>query len=154
MKAGRELDALVAEKVMGWKARHREDKCDGIHIIKCGACGRFGHANCYGQFGGGEIQLLCVEASCCQTAQPPEYSTSIADAWQVVEKLANDGWDLDLVYLDLEYKGRGRSHAFTAEGSFSRWEDGMLRTGHQVADTVPLFICLAALQVLGVEVGP
>ena len=62
MKAGRELDALIAEKVMGWRrttiwVANEETECligpDGIRY--------------YNQY--------------------PHYSTNIADAWKVVEKM-------------------------------------------------------------------
>jgi hypothetical protein len=72
MKAGRELDALIAEKVMGWKginshAAHLEvgqfyNRQDGVVIVE--------HRNRLRMF---------------------EPSTSIADAWLVAEKL-NEKW--------------------------------------------------------------
>lgn len=59
-EAGRELDALVAEKVMGWSQSE------------------FGHATLYLTPPGQPRDV--VRAT-------PHYSTDIADAWMVVEKL-------------------------------------------------------------------
>ncbi len=88
MQAGREMDVLIAEKVMGWK---RFD-----HVIQSGwfPPGLEPMANIYGH----EI---------------PRYSTDIAAAWEVVEKTRlldtytlgeHDGkWAvLSLTYSDLE----------------------------------------------------
>jgi hypothetical protein len=61
MKAGRELDALVAEKVMG------------LTDIKRGAV----------------FDLVACEGSERPHYQVPHYSTSIEDAWLVVTKIAS-----------------------------------------------------------------
>lgn len=121
MNAGRELDALVAEKVMGWK--HDRDAefrhlCDGKFHTKCWACGSLGHGNCYGN-GSGAIQIPC---DCT-----PYYSTDIAAAWQVVEEMMKRG-----EYLVIK--------AFPNTGF--EVELG----GNADAGTLPLAICLAALK--------
>lgn len=59
MEAGRELDALVAEKIMGWSNCHRE-----------GDWGYFGRP-----FGGPTDFRI------------PNYSTDISAAWEVMEKM-------------------------------------------------------------------
>lgn len=76
LEAGPELDALVAEKVTGWKCDARD--CDGVRLTRCGACGRDGHGNCYGPGLGGEIQVSCVDRG-----HRPNYSGDIAAAWAV-----------------------------------------------------------------------
>jgi hypothetical protein len=65
MPAGRELDALVAEKVMGWELRQCERHKTEPDGYACGLC--WG----WDQF--------------------PAYSTDIDTAWQVVEKMQEDG---------------------------------------------------------------
>jgi hypothetical protein len=72
MEAGRELDALVAEKVMGWVWQPDE---------------KGGHY----RDGNGE-----TFATGRTLGQPecPKYSTSIAAAWDVVELLASKGLDV------------------------------------------------------------
>jgi Phage ABA sandwich domain len=59
--AGRELDALVAEKVMGWHVWHDEFH-DAWHCNDPATAARGSHV--------------------------PSYSTDIAAAWQVVEQIA------------------------------------------------------------------
>lgn len=107
MAAGRETDALVAEKVMGWP----------LHI-KCFSC--------------------CEEnPSHAHTGlRVPNYSTEIASAWEVVEKVffdANRDWIIVPVHRSyVEIRTR-------------------LGSGTLVADGVaaPLAICRAALKAVG-----
>jgi hypothetical protein len=68
MKAGRELDALIAEKVMGWEYRD----------------------NFYSW---GELVTPAhwIKDNGWTTDKTPNYSESIADAWLVVEKLRGLG---------------------------------------------------------------
>lgn len=71
--AGRELDALIAEKVMGWR---------NLHVER--------HGDDYPRFGQPPgVALDCVNV--------PRFSTDIADAWKVVEALDTDF--LTLEYL-------------------------------------------------------
>lgn len=64
------------------------------------------------------------------------YSSDIAAAWKVVEKLNADDWRLDL-----------RSNDNWHDASFSK--DGSLIMVD--SDTAPLAICLAALKAKGIE---
>ena len=66
MKAGRELDALIAEQVMGW-TYHPYGNGGGKWLDAAGKQVAFGGLN------GGSL---------------PHYSTAIADAWAVVEQLS------------------------------------------------------------------
>jgi hypothetical protein len=116
MNTGRELDALVAEKVMGWR-----DVSDGygtppeatlweaIHII-------------------------------------PHYSTDIAAAWQVVERMRDQGWTSH--YTDLSLDSREPWHSWHFTGTTP--PNGPTLSAQ--ASTVPHAICLAALRAVGVEV--
>ena len=66
--AGRALDAMVAEKVMGWQF--------------VPASKPEGHP----RWTDGE-DWFCAEKTCISGGSPPAYSTDIAAAWQVVEEL-------------------------------------------------------------------
>jgi hypothetical protein len=70
MKPGRELDAFVAEKVMGWKKQEFVPGVSHEH--------RWHDQN-------GQLQI---------SIHP--YSTDIAAAWEVVEKFIKDGWEVVL----------------------------------------------------------
>ena len=64
MKPGRELDALVAGRVMGWRPPRFDDF--------------------------GDIGRSIVESEGRDLFEPPRYSTDISAAWEVVEKLRSD----------------------------------------------------------------
>ena len=87
---------------------------------------------------------------------PRSYSTSIAAAWEVVEKLKADGWDihLDSVGFNNDIEGEWRTFFnYDAEGVAARqhhvYEDG---------DTAAESICKCALAAVGIpptsEEGP
>jgi hypothetical protein len=131
MPAGREMNALIAEKVTGWKAIHAEYKCNGEYFFRCDACGGYGHGNCYGN-GDGAIQIKCGEYTvCCDEAEMPAYSTDISAAWEVVEKMKADGWE-----FYFEWKDEPWALFENDECLLDKYAD---------ADTVPLAICKAAL---------
>ena len=69
MKAGRELDALIAEKVMGLSVHKRRipSILDDFYYIK-------------------------HHLSALEDCLVPHYSTKIADAWLVVEEMQAEGW--------------------------------------------------------------
>ena len=96
MKAGPEMDKMIAGKVMGFV--------------------------CYRKIG-------------CELCEPKPYSTDIAAAWEVVEKLRQDGHWMTLEDDDIW------------DCCFTR-KVGKIKIGFAEADTVPLSICLAALKVV------
>ena len=122
LPAGRELDALVAEKVMGWVRGRRYGNGNGEWIID------------------GKTSVSRTWDS------TPSYSTSIAAAWEVVEKMRNTKEAPDETYWVL------------TDCAGSGWRAEILQVltendaPHQVAygvgDTLPLAICLAALAAL------
>lgn len=122
MDAGRELDALVAEKVMGFnKVTEIVVDHEPPHELYRAPDGRGYYPN-----------------------RIPLYSTSIADAWQVVEKLAREGKHLALQApgsLDMNECYR-RFKQWTADFTYDIDSEGR-------ADTAPLAICLAALKAVG-----
>jgi hypothetical protein len=77
MKAGRELDALIADKVMGW------EKCNESYLYFDGVIFRTLELTSYGKF---------------------EPSTDIADAWLVVEKLRDKNLE---IHLESQYNSFG-----------------------------------------------
>lgn len=111
----RELDALVAEKVMGLDVRASD--CDGDD-------------GCDGYFPGRSPEH----------GGPPAYSTDIAAAWEVVEKLHDRG---AVLRLDA---GPGGSTLAAFEIVGHPGSCGSSGT------TAPLAIVLAALLAVGVEV--
>lgn len=110
-EASRELDAEIAEKVMGWPHDEAEN---------CLYC------------------LMGSIAACNEvTRDLPDYSTDIAAAWQVVDKLkATQGFALS-------YRG--------IENTPVSWGADFCNSGEVLAATAPLAICLAALKAITEE---
>lgn len=123
LKAGRELDALVAERVMGWTVNRTNDR----HWHTVGPTGRERH--------------ILIGRDCC--AGQHDYdshafmpSTDIASAWLVVEKLNATGWLCDL------FRNQMMTHwhvAFAKDHTDSFVNDA----------SAPLAVCLAALKAVG-----
>jgi hypothetical protein len=112
VKPGRELDSIVAEKVMGWKwnaesAWLGDSKWSRTH--------------------GDPWSFL------------PHYSTDIADAWAVVEKL-REGNDVELKTL---YWGKKTDWWVRLNSGFDV---------NTFAETAPMAICKAAILAVGVEI--
>lgn len=111
MKPGRELDALVAEKVMGQTADVRE---------------RW-RGNC-----------LCGRSETCAVCSwPLSYSTDIAAAWEVVEKL-----DLLALYSLEGCEGEWTVRKYYNNDEWDEWDD-------TDGVSAPHAICLAALKAVG-----
>ena len=145
LKAGRELDALVAFHLFGWRWFQKQSytgeyRCalyppdDGLWI-------RWNFIG-FEQIGEWpeEARRFSDWDRCGSRAgfrqRPhlgwlPHYSTDIAAVWQVLERLQQQGILAELGAID----SRGWFASFTASERFSRME----------ADTAPLAICLAAL---------
>lgn len=123
MEAGRELDALIAEEVMGFHKHH-------IHGYLHNAPSDEAWDATYPD---------ALEYDYHWPGEEPHYSTNIADAWEVVERFVREG----VVFI---VKGDG-----LRPGDFNpKWTvlvDNQPRTD---ADTAPLAICLAALKAKGV----
>jgi hypothetical protein len=135
MNAGRELDALIAEKVMGYtlrfaaKAWTDEDWMCSDTPTETNVMAIYAPAD---QFPGSGAFDMSI----------PHYSTDIAAAWQVIDRMEElvrmarigrviGGWECRFVQLE------------DTTGYYDVLEE---------ADTAPLAICLAALKVCGVEV--
>lgn len=123
VNAGRELDSLVAEKVMGWQQPN--------HL---------GHADICASWGPSKM------CTCDGELRWPPYSTSIAAAWQVVEKLESIGFD-----FMCGISKRGRPFQNSASFRLGDKEEPSYKNV-EVWETMPLAICLAALKAVGYEV--
>ena len=118
MKAGRELDALIAEKVMGWEYHDWRTSTAFEKTKYCVICGCTKRLHAHVE----------IDDFCGTEEKPPHYSTQIADAWLVVEKLE--------LTVGPEYTGG--------------WYAGIpWKTSAGKAPTAPLAICLAALEEVG-----
>lgn len=122
MKAGRELDTLVAEKVMGWEAT-----ADGLYWDARQKRTRL----VLGSVIAKKREEMGIENRPGFVFAP---STDIAAAWEVVEKA--DLWSLYGSIGDGPYR------------ACIQFED---REGLMTADTAPLAICLAALKAVSQE---
>ena len=123
MEVGRELDRLVAEKVMGWSV-------DASRIY------------CYPP---GRIQ--CPDASRCPfiDRKPPAYSTDAGAAWEIVQKLVRDGFASDIS----EY----RTGAVVGFAPPDKRDGPDCKYKYVHGSTISHAICLSALLAVGVDIG-
>jgi len=143
--AGRDLDARVHADVMGlcvhqWKITDDPDgdAFMGDWLAICEKCGdtRAGHSQMLGPVSG----------------RTPHYSTSIADAWLVVEKLRAEGGEFGMVSHSEDVVFPERVTTWTANSynpdrasvcdACDHRDSGSVSAS---ADTAPHAICLAAL---------
>ena len=140
LEPGPELDALVAEKVMGWKRLEP----DTHH--KFGFYGSDPQRNPEGTIFIGtqeEYGRLSVGGSWLLTNQWSP-STSIADAWEVVEKMQSMNNQRDIHIECLLDKWSVSMCHFERDGESMEWGDWTID-----ANTAPHAICLAALKAVG-----
>lgn len=117
LEAGRALDALVAEKIFGASKFRYIDVVNGKE------------KETFGEFPGDSIRGV---------RRVPYFSTSIADAWLVVEKVDNRNAvakKMGVLTMGLSRYDNGYTARFFNSGA--------------TADTAPLAICLAALRAVG-----
>jgi hypothetical protein len=139
-QSNRELDVLVAEKVMGLIP------CDQWTEMNFGSAGgpallkNCDHENCYSTL---EIGSIHGTIGGC-----PHYSSKIHSAWEVVRRMQSSGYD-----LTLESGGGGeewfasfRPSVPAAGGDAAN--EGAARSSSGSAETA---ICLAAMKVMFVE---
>lgn len=125
MKPGSELDALVAEKVMGWKPNYPGGWPHPPKDVPNRK--RFLNKD-------GETVI-------------PNYSTDIAAVWEVVNKMRENGFESYLIGGPSAEVKSGRMPSFGC-----RFFDGNQKMAfvRSEADSAPHAICLAALKVVGV----
>lgn len=126
MNPGRELDLLIAEKIMGWRKVPEHEPP------------RSGWRNQSGYWVSDEGKP--------GDAWIPRYSTNLRLAWEVVEKMGTFFPDLS---FSLEYYGRAKE----CEAQIS-WtdQDGLAQgTFYFLREDPAHAICEAALKVIGIE---
>jgi hypothetical protein len=132
----RERDALVAERVMGWR-RYRSSYHPCYALLSADLL----------RDGAMVDQGAEVPAEPCRDAygRVPHYTTDIAAAWEVVEQFKADG-----VWFSIE------SNAVEWEADIRTVvnddDEQVIRLGVGYAMTAPEAICIAALRACGVEV--
>ena len=125
MKAGRELDARIAEEVMEWDVYRKGEVvyCEAPILLRSSVKDGFAAEDIW-RCGNNRYSPFSL----------PHYSTQIADAWLVVEKMWNIGcWRVDIRRMD--------------NGYLVDFDD-MRDTYSASATAAPLAICLAALAVV------
>lgn len=120
MEAGRELDCLVAERVMGYVLEGADAVIQAVAAIDGVAA--FGTD--------GKIHYFRDAL--------PSYSTDIAAAWDVVERLTSRGHPM---FLELDSHGAAVAGPYYAKVAF--WA---IYADYSYADTAPLAICRAVLK--------
>jgi hypothetical protein len=127
-EAGRELDAEIARRIMGVEA-HQAKTGDMIFTIHRDFIDDGDYW--YYREGWGYDEV-------------PHYSTDIAAAWQVVERVRtfNKGDEIGLEVSVIALSDHYDCHIETNSSAYLVVEE---------ADTAPLAICLAALHVVGVS---
>jgi len=129
MPAGRELDALVAEKVMGWRITAWNDGEP------------WGNREVFPPFepiNGIPADCDCISHS--EAGEPPHYSTDIAAAWEVVEKM---NVDYDVMVRQQRFKPDVWECYIVRNGPFGPYDRDFWEGR---ADTAPLAICRATLK--------
>ena len=132
LTAGRELDALVGLRIMDWRWMQLPGLRDRV----------MQPPEQWQSMTNGAIDLYTVHN--CDDNPPerlPRYSTDIASAWLVVEKMRGRGWSIRLV--DDVQPG----HAYIVEF----WQDAGPHTALDARESsAPLAICKAALSAVSV----
>lgn len=124
MKAGRELDALIAKKIMGWKQEYIQSVSGEWHPMWK------------------EPEYLIPPGSYKAQVVPP-FSTDLAAAWKVVKKLMEYGDVFIEFWSDDEW--------FVANKPVGVREDAACAScdGRKTGESsVPLAICRAALKIV------
>lgn len=158
----RELDALVAEKVMGWEWAPFNykpnfgpmEKTEVLAPAKWSDPNHLVFTDYDPSAKPNQVKVPITESGRLdrvfpqgpnfhQLAWVPLFSTDISAAWQVVEKMREGLRDFHMESYDCEKKGKGYFVAFW--GNFDDWFDA--------PDASPArAICLAALRAVGVEI--
>lgn len=130
MKAGRELDALVAEKAMGLKIL-KIDKEQAIELLNT-------PSNIPTSEKVEIIYNLLHGSAALDDDILPKYSTDIAAAWEIVETMNRDGWRMEIIKTEL---GGSTVKFICNVGARGRFQ--------AESNTTAEAICLAALKTAG-----
>lgn len=129
MKSRREVDVLVAEKVMGLKA---------VKSV-------WGKEKQYCSYSIGKPDYYDSYGEMILSNPVPLYSENIANAWEVVEKLQSST-EATLFSLRQDYEGLWMC---TFNGNGSKYYE----SGVHNCPTAALAICFAALEAVGVDIN-
>lgn len=127
MPAGPELDALVAERVLG------TIECAGWRLQSAGIEGAVYL----------RTNTACGHAQCRPPGFVSRFSSNMGAAWAVVEHLTAQGWHPLLDLCAQEHDTGGPLPGVTLTHDDGRGE--FICCDHQRAETMPLAICRAAL---------
>jgi hypothetical protein len=138
MDAGREMDAVIAEKVFAWRWIAHAWKDNPTYRFIAPPTVEIGDR--YSLASG----LEPLYADWDRVAKLPKYSTDIADAWQIVEKLRLIGWNYIQIDCDEDLWGADFAKlAFTEHGA------NQVAKAHSTArESAPLAIGRAALKAM------
>jgi len=125
----RDIDAAVAERVMGITLKRGPRMMPADHAEWYGPCDGFEDGKCF----------VCAGSP----EQPRPYSSDISAAWQVVEKMRDNGYLLKLFDNNAPYATHERA---LKTAIFGRNCGGTTRTWEASEKTDALAICLAALE--------
>lgn len=151
LKPGRELDALIAEKVMGlslfdpspfWGKDHVHGQ---KHVDRCAICGARTHTE---STQSAEVLGLTPTGKLDHWFEPvplPIYSTDIAAAWQVVDHLTKQDIHLNVIHHDSSAGAFKLPPGWAC--SITSRERGEIAFGI----SAPHAICLAALKLVNPE---
>lgn len=140
MMAGRELDAIVAEKVMGWRPWRSKHGYWNINIPNEGVISTYGRRNYSEQYDSQTGEKLPEIQWWEDCNELPNYSTAIEAAWKVVGRLDNwRGFDFRLRWCNNEWEA----------GWFEKLRNDPEPRATATADTPAVAICLAALKAVG-----
>lgn len=151
LQAGPELDALVAERVMGLQPGVDFGSWSE-HYWKRLANGEIDDFGLESEHHNGPMCARCYYAYCehCQdgpdqpcAVKPPRYSTEIQYAWRVIERIKEIGdhyckWDMGQV-----------PDGWSVVVGFKRKANGRMEHGYGHAAECPEAICRAALAAIG-----
>ena len=129
MKAGRELDALIAEKVMGWSSQ-----ADGLYWD----AGNHRTRLVLGSIIAKKRDEMGLENAHGFVFAP---STNIADAWEVVRKMG-------MVLIENSWEAFGQADEWNVQ-FVGHDKEGEPHWVSESAETVEIAICLAALKAKG-----
>lgn len=141
----REIDAAVAERVMGWSPddyRYRAVEVDGGCRLQIGVNMELSEAQSISDRHNNDLLIRCgrLGRMMPEVANIPEYSTDIAPAWEVFSHFAALGL-LGFIKYD----------ALRRDGE-CKWTVVFGNHERSDANSAQVAICLAALRAVGVDV--
>ena len=150
MPAGREMDLLIINAIPDlmpepWKGGNSTFTYK-IERLKDGPIDIFDGGESMTEAEDGEPYIIWVRDDGNEGIEEPlpHYSTDIADAWKVVEKMKQLFWECDIFYGS---KMPGCSCVFYETLNTKAYQEN-----HLFAETAPLAICRASLKAVGVEI--